>query len=1059
MAKGDQGRTTNPQEAYEEAMRQIEECRQQGDEGRFLNLSKLGLTALPPEIGQLTALTELRLYNNQLTALPPELSQLTALTALLLDSNQLTALPPELGQLTALTRLWLDNNQLTALPPELGQLTALTQLWLSNNQLTALPPELGQLTALTQLFLDNNQLTALPPELGQLTALTELRLYNNQLTALPPELSQLTALTRLALSDNQLTALPPELGQLTALTQLLLFNNQLTALPPELGQLTALTQLSLETNRLTALPPELGQLTALTRLWLSSNQLTALPLELGQLTALTELLLSNNQLTALPPELGQLTALAQLSLSENQLTALPSELGRLTALELLNLENNALTALPEALRGLTRLKELTLHGNDALGLPLELLGPPYQDSGEKNPPANPHAILDFYFERAAQGEAPMREVRLLLVGRGRVGKTSLLKALRGEKPDEKEKETPGITVQPLKLACAQGVATGHAWDFGGQEFLHGTHQIFLSERCVYLLVLEGRESNWESETDYWLRFIQSYGGDSPVVVALNKFDMHKFSVDRFRLQERCPQIAGFVETDALTGRGIAELRALVEATVNGMKDVWLGVPRKWHRVKEALLRMPQSFLDYREYVRLCEREQVMEERQQSSLAETLHRLGIALNFRTHHRLRETSVLKPQWVTEGVYGLLRFAQNKECHGVLQRAWLAEALPAKDYPAEKHDFVLELMEKFEVAFALDAPDVATGKTQAPTRWLIPELLPEAQPEPFAEFRTPGVKRLRFSYPEALPPGLLPRLIVRTNEMSAAHPEWRWRSGVVLEWGGAKALVRLDKNERRTEVAVLGASQKEGQGLFDLIRTHLAALHGKVPVVEEVRVSEQPEKWVPMEDLRMAEREDDETLKVTVGRGPTAQRLKLPVAETLDQVESKEARVAEGPKAPARLRLFVSYAHVDEPKLKGNLSTHLRILGRRGYIQVWEDTQLVAGENWEERIMKELGDANIVLLVYSTASRDSDFIQDKEIPKALSLMNEKKCILIPVLLDRKDWDESWPLEQELKKLMTGTWNAKPVLDFQPQRKGWEQVEHAIRKAVEARREAMQE
>ena len=114
----------------------------------------------------------------------------------------------------------------------------------------------------------------------------------------------------------------------------------------------------------------------------------------------------------------------------------------------------------------------------------------------------------------------------------------------------------------------------------------------------------------------------------------------------------------------------------------------------------------------------------------------------------------------------------------------------------------------------------------------------MLPEAQPAAFAEFRQPGVKRLRFSYPEALPPGLLPRLIVRTHELSETHAEWRWRSGVVLEWVGARALVRLDRNERRTEVAVRGDVAEDCQSLFDIIRAHLTVLHGKVPVIEEVQ-----------------------------------------------------------------------------------------------------------------------------------------------------------------------------------------------------------------------------
>jgi Leucine-rich repeat (LRR) protein len=203
---------------------------------------------------------ELKLIRKGLTALPPEVGQLTLLEALTLEDNQLTALPPEIGKLTKLRTLWLNNNQLTALPPEIGQLTELETLSLDSNQLTALPPEIGKLTKLRTLWLDNNQLTALPPEIGQLTELETLSLGSNQLTALPPEIGQLTELETLSLSSNQLTALPPEIGQLAELRMLWLEKNQLTALPPEIGQLTLLETLILENNQLTALPPEIGSL-------------------------------------------------------------------------------------------------------------------------------------------------------------------------------------------------------------------------------------------------------------------------------------------------------------------------------------------------------------------------------------------------------------------------------------------------------------------------------------------------------------------------------------------------------------------------------------------------------------------------------------------------------------------------------------------------------------------------------------------------------------------------------------------------------------------------------
>ncbi|MEO0434827.1 MAG: leucine-rich repeat domain-containing protein, partial [Cyanobacteria bacterium J06656_5] len=78
--------------------------------------------------------------------------------------NQLSQLPPEIVQLTSLTQLDLSSNQLSQLPPEIGQLTSLTQLYLSSNQLSQLPPEIRQLTSLQYLSLQSNPIP-IPPEI------------------------------------------------------------------------------------------------------------------------------------------------------------------------------------------------------------------------------------------------------------------------------------------------------------------------------------------------------------------------------------------------------------------------------------------------------------------------------------------------------------------------------------------------------------------------------------------------------------------------------------------------------------------------------------------------------------------------------------------------------------------------------------------------------------------------------------------------------------------------------------------------------------------------------
>ncbi|MCY3748107.1 MAG: cadherin domain-containing protein, partial [Chloroflexi bacterium] len=91
-------------------------------------------------------------------------------------------IPPELGGLSALRRLVLFNNRLWGpIPSELGQLGELRELDLSNNAFSeAIPPELGQLANLTHLNLFVNRLTGqVPAELGLLTKLRELHLERN----------------------------------------------------------------------------------------------------------------------------------------------------------------------------------------------------------------------------------------------------------------------------------------------------------------------------------------------------------------------------------------------------------------------------------------------------------------------------------------------------------------------------------------------------------------------------------------------------------------------------------------------------------------------------------------------------------------------------------------------------------------------------------------------------------------------------------------------------------------------------------------------------------------
>jgi len=324
---------------------------------------------------------DLYLLDNQLNGnIPPELGNLSSLSQLTLSHNQLSGnIPSQLGNLTNLGTLSLFNNELSgSIPSEIGNLSNLSNLILTNNQLSgSIPASLGNLNNLYSFSLGKNQLTgSLPPELGNLSSLSSLYLDNNRLSgSIPTILGDLTNLRNLDLSSNQLSGnIPPELGNLVSLTNVWLGSNQLSgSISGILGDLTNLRYLDLSSNQLSGtIPPELGNLISLTDLRLGSNQLSgSIPPELGNISNLGDLTLDNNQFSgSIPSELGNLSYLVRLDLSSNQLTgSIPPELGNLDFfLYVLHLDNNQLTGnIPPELSNLNAISDLSLQSNQLVG--------------------------------------------------------------------------------------------------------------------------------------------------------------------------------------------------------------------------------------------------------------------------------------------------------------------------------------------------------------------------------------------------------------------------------------------------------------------------------------------------------------------------------------------------------------------------------------------------------------------------------------------------------------------------------------------------------------------
>ena len=540
------------------------------------------------------------------------------------------------------------------------------------------------------------------------------------------------------LGQQGLTTLPPEIGQLTQLRSLYLDRNQLSELPPEIGQLTQLQGLQLHRNQLSALPPAIGQLTGLRTLFLHKNQLTTLSPDICKLTRLEELYLSSNRLVALLPEVGQLAGLSRLSLYSNQLTALPPEIGQLKNLKDLDLDGNPLTSPPP---------EIIQQGTKAVLAYLRKL---------------PRAKKQWVS-------------KLILVGEGGVGKTTLVKRLLGESRDMKEKTTHGIRVRdvPLGHPDHDGVTMQlKSWDFGGQDILHATHQFFLSRRSLYLLVWHAR-LGWEAgKLDYWLDNIKARATESPILIVATHLDERKATLPLKELQKKYPQVIGFQAVSCDTDENLDKLQSAIQrasADLPLMGEEW---PADWLKAAEAVrkLKGKQKCITPQRLTKVLKGKKVRGKDAQV-LTSWLHELGDILHFRDKPDLDDIVILDPQWVTESISKVLESDKVVKGLGIFRREHMDELWHELDFHLRDH--FLRLMEQFDLSYrTLDREDIS----------IVVERLDENpakfQPawDKIAARRTTKEISMTFELQGHRPPGIPTWFIARSHRFST-KTHWRY------------------------------------------------------------------------------------------------------------------------------------------------------------------------------------------------------------------------------------------------------------------------------------------
>ncbi len=524
---------------------------------------------------------------------------------------------------------------------------------------------------------------------------------------------------------------------------------------------------------------ELFEILSIEKTTPSENSINEL-IRLAERFKLNQLSLRHHDLKLIPDQVFKLKNLEILELGYNSIKEISSNISTLKNLKFLDLSNNSIKELPKEIISLENLGKILVENN-----PLERPPLPIASKGIV-------AIKEYF--KSLVNIIKIYEAKIILIGEGNAGKTSLLKRIISNSYVDSLAETYGINITDWNFKTIENTSFKvNFFDFGGQEIYHATHQFFFSNRSLYIYVLDSRHEVNFNDYQYWLSLISLLSNDSPVIIVQNKIDIGDKEIPLDDLKNRYPNIVKSLKVSSVTGFGIGELKEVIKDEVSKLPHVGADIPKDWYVIRNHLEIMEESYISFQEYLDLC-LAQGIKRNDALSLSQYLHDLGIILHFQDDNQLKEIIVLKPDWVTNAVYLLIDSKEIINNYGEFSLDYIESIW--KTYPQNTHTFILEFLFKFDLCFQIPGTD----------KFIVPQLISYEEPIIDNIFKD-GIKfEFRYDY---LPSFIISRFIVRTFDLQQLNQ--RWRHGVVLKIKDSLAIVKLVAYENKISISLVGEDSK--------------------------------------------------------------------------------------------------------------------------------------------------------------------------------------------------------------------------------------------------------
>lgn len=169
------------------------------------------------------------------------------------------------------------------------------------------------------------------------------------------------------------------------------------------------------------------------------------------------------------------------------------------------------------------------------------------------------------------------------------------------------------------------------------------------------------------------------------------------------------------------------------------------------------------------------------------------------------------------------------------------------------------------------------------------------------------------------------------------------------------------------------------------------------------------------------------------------PTDSRETKPVDTMTSETKKKAPR-----------KLFISYAREDLSYVK-SLKVHLASLIKSGDLASWEDSRMLAGEEWNPKIESELRSADIVIYIVSAYFLSSDFINNYERVWAEETKRDNGALIVPVLVRPTVWESEDFARYNAIPRHPESGNLKPISKWEDKDEAYTTVVRGLKRIID--------